>query len=128
MYIYKAKCLRVVDGDTIDAQIDLGFDTHKVIRIRLVGVNAAESRTRDLEEKARGLAAKQFVKDILSKHKNEFVLHSQGVGKYGRCLGEIFLGDVKLNEFMASGVTASRMRAVPDVGQPYTTPKELPYP
>ena len=52
MYIYKAKCLRVVDGDTIDAQIDLGFDTHKVIRIRLVGINAAESRTKDLEEKA----------------------------------------------------------------------------
>ena len=100
MYIYKAKCLRVVDGDTIDAQIDLGFDTHKVIRIRLVGINAAESRTRDLEEKARGLAAKQFVIDILKKHKNEFVLHSQGVGKYGRCLGEIFLGDVNLNELL----------------------------
>ena len=100
MYIYKAKCLKVVDGDTIDAQIDLGFDTHKVIRIRLVGINAAESRTRDLEEKAKGLAAKQFVKDILKKQKNEFVLHSQGVGKYGRCLGEIFLGDVKLNELL----------------------------
>ena len=100
MYIYKAKCLKVVDGDTIDAQIDLGFDTHKVISIRLVGINAAESRTRDLEEKARGLAAKQFVKDILKKHKNEFVLHSQGVGKYGRCLGEIFLGDVNLNELL----------------------------
>ena len=100
MYIYKAKCLRVVDGDTIDAQIDLGFDTHKVIRIRLVGINAAESRTRDLDEKARGLAAKAFVKDILKKHQNEFILHSQGVGKYGRCLGEIFLGDVKLNELL----------------------------
>ena len=100
MYIYKAKCLKVVDGDTVDAQIDLGFDTHKVIRIRLVGINAAESRTRDLEEKVRGLAAKQFVKDILKKHKNEFVLHSQGVGKYGRCLGEIFFGDVKLNDLL----------------------------
>ena len=102
MYIYKAKCLRVVDGDTIDAQIDLGFDTHKVIRIRLVGINAAESRTKDLEEKARGLAAKQFVKDILKKHQNEFILESQGVGKYGRCLGEIFLGDVKLNDLLIS--------------------------
>jgi micrococcal nuclease len=100
MYIYKAKCERVVDGDTIDATIDLGFDTWKKIRIRLVGINAAESRTRDLEEKARGLAAKQFVKDILVKHENEFILHSQGVGKYGRCLGEIFLGDVKLNELL----------------------------
>ena len=100
MYIYKAKCERVVDGDTIDATIDLGFDTWKKIRIRLVGINAAESRTRDLEEKARGLAAKAFVKDILIKHSNEFILHSQGVGKYGRCLGEIFLGDVKLNDLL----------------------------
>ena len=100
MYIYNAKCIKVVDGDTIDAQIDLGFDTHKVIRIRLVGINAPESRTRDLEEKTRGLAAKQFVIDILKKHHNNFILHSLGVGKYGRCLGEIFLGDVKLNELL----------------------------
>ena len=100
MYIYKAKCERVVDGDTIDANIDLGFDTWKKTRIRLVGINAAESRTRDLEEKAKGLAAKAFVKDILLKHSNEFILHSQGVGKYGRCLGEIFLGDTNLNELL----------------------------
>tara|TARA_Y100000114_G_scaffold89566_1_gene83132 strand:- start:335 stop:679 length:345 start_codon:yes stop_codon:yes gene_type:complete len=100
MYIYKAKCERVVDGDTIDANIDLGFDTWKKTRIRLVGINAAESRTRDLEEKARGLAAKAFVKDILLKHSNKFILHSQGVGKYGRCLGEIFLGDTNLNELL----------------------------
>ena len=75
MYTYKAKCLRVVDGDTLDAQIDLGFDTHKVIRIRLVGINTPESRTRDLEEKARGLAAKQFVKDTLAKHENKVNLN-----------------------------------------------------
>ena len=102
MYIYKAKCERVVDGDTIDATIDLGFDTWKKIRIRLVGINAPESRTRDLEEKTRGLAAKQFVIDILKNHHNNFILHSQGVGKYGRCLGEIFLGDVKLNDLLIS--------------------------
>ena len=100
MYIYNAKCIKVVDGDTIDAQIDLGFDTHKVIRIRLVGINAPESRTRDLEEKIRGLAAKQFVIDILKKHHNNFILHSQGVGKYGRCLGNIFLGDTNLNDLL----------------------------
>jgi micrococcal nuclease len=98
MYIYNAKCLRVVDGDTIDAQIDLGFDTHKTIRIRLVGINAPESRTRDLEEKERGLAAKARVKQLLKENKNEFILHSQGVGKYGRCLGEIYLGDSNLND------------------------------
>ena len=100
MYIYNAKCLRVVDGDTLDAQVDLGFDTHKVIRIRLVGIKTPEYLTRDVEEKARGLAAKQFVVDILKKHKNNFILQSQGVGKFGRCLGEIFLGDVKLNDLL----------------------------
>ena len=100
MYTYKAKCSRVVDGDTLDAQIDLGFDTHKVIRIRLVGINTPESRTRDLEEKARGLAAKQFVKDTLAKHENSFILQSHGVGKYGRCLGEIILNEVNLNDLL----------------------------
>ena len=100
MYEYKCKILRVVDGDTVDATVDLGFDTWKFIRIRLVGINTPESRTRDLEEKARGLAAKDFVVSILKKHNNQFILHSQGVGKYGRCLGEIFLGDVKLNDLL----------------------------
>lgn len=100
MYIYKAKCVRVVDGDTIDATIDLGFDTWKKIRIRLVGMNAPESRTRDLDEKVLGLAAKAFLKDILGKHDNDFILHSQGVGKYGRCLGELFLGDQNVNDLM----------------------------
>jgi micrococcal nuclease len=100
MYIYNAKCVRVVDGDTIDATIDLGFDTWKKIRIRLVGMNAPESRTRDLDEKVLGLAAKAFLKDILGKHDNDFILHSQGVGKYGRCLGELFLGDQNVNDLM----------------------------
>ena len=77
MYIYSAKCLKVVDGDTIDARVDLGFDTFKKIRIRLVGINAPESRTRDLEEKERGLAAKARVKQLMSESKNQFVLHSQ---------------------------------------------------
>lgn len=102
MYIYKAKCERVVDGDTIDATIDLGFDTWKRIRIRLVGINAPESRTRDLEEKALGLAAKDYVINILKEHDNNFILHSQGVGKYGRCLGNIFLGDTNLNDLLVS--------------------------
>ena len=100
MYIYNAKLDRVVDGDTLDAIVDLGFDTWKHIRVRLVGINTPESRTRDLEEKARGLAAKDFVVEILKQHKNNFILHSQGVGKYGRCLGNIFLGDTNLNDLL----------------------------
>lgn len=100
MFIYNAKCLRVVDGDTVDATVDLGFDTWKKIRIRLVGINTPETRTRDLEEKARGMAAKNFLIDLLKKHNNEFILHSQGVGKYGRCLGNLFLGEKNVNDLL----------------------------
>ena len=93
MFKYNAKVIRVVDGDTVDAMIDLGFDTWKKVRIRLVGINAPESRTRDLEEKKRGLAAKARLKELLEEGENKFILESQGVGKYGRCLGVIHLND-----------------------------------
>tara|TARA_B100000900_G_C20355757_1_gene624166 strand:- start:204 stop:548 length:345 start_codon:yes stop_codon:yes gene_type:complete len=98
MFTYEAKVMRVVDGDTIDALIDLGFDIHKKIRIRMVGINTPESRTRDLEEKKRGLAAKARLKEILKENKNKFILESQGVGKYGRCLGIIRIGDTVVNQ------------------------------
>lgn len=91
MYTYNAKVIKVVDGDTIDALVDLGFDTWKQVRIRMHGMNAPESRTRDLEEKKLGLAAKARLKEILKENKNKFILQSHGVGKYGRCLGEIYL-------------------------------------
>ena len=65
MYTYKIEVDRVVDGDTIDAIIDLGFDVSVKKRIRFMGINTPESRTRDLEEKARGLAAKDRLKNLL---------------------------------------------------------------
>ena len=96
MYKYNAKLDRVVDGDTIDALVDLGFDTWKKVRIRMMGMNAPESRTRDLEEKKLGLAAKDRLIEMLGDGK--FTLQSHGVGKYGRCLGEIFReSDVSIN-------------------------------
>ena len=98
MYTYEAKVLKVVDGDTIDALIDLGFDMHKSIRVRLVGINSPESRTRDLEEKKRGLAAKARLKEILKSNKNKIILESHGVGKYGRCLGIIRIKDTNVNQ------------------------------
>ena len=91
MYTYNAKVVKIVDGDTLDALVDLGFDTWKKVRIRMYGMNAPESRTRDLEEKSRGLAAKARLKEILKENKNKFILVSYGVGKYGRCLGEIYV-------------------------------------
>ena len=91
MYRYKAKVVRVVDGDTIDAMIDLGFETWVKKRIRLAGIDAYESRTRDKVEKKKGLAAKAKLKEILENSDNEISLISLGVGKYGRCLGEVQL-------------------------------------
>jgi|TARA_Y100001973_G_C5148008_1_gene306499 micrococcal nuclease len=90
MYTYKAKLLRVVDGDTCDAQVDLGFDVSVKKRIRFAGINAPESRTRDLKEKAKGLAAKDRVKAILAENPS-FTLESTEIGKYGRVLGKIHL-------------------------------------
>ena len=91
MFEYNATVTKVVDGDTIDAMVDLGFGTWKKVRIRMHGINAPESRTRDLEEKKKGLAAKARLVEMLEENKNEFILVSHGVGKFGRCLGEIFL-------------------------------------
>ena len=90
MYEYKIKLDRVVDGDTVDAYIDLGFDVSVKKRIRFMGINTPESRTRDLEEKAKGLAAKKRVEELLTGCEN-IKLTSHGVGKYGRCLGELFI-------------------------------------
>ena len=100
-YIYKAKLERVVDGDTVDALIDLGFDTWVKKRIRYSGVDAWESRTRNLEEKEKGLAAKARNKELIEKvsaRPGYFLLKSHGVGKYGRVLGEIFIQDEDKNE------------------------------
>ena len=89
---YSCKLVRVVDGDTCDAMIDLGFDTWVKKRIRFMGVDCWESRTRDLEEKKKGLAAKEYVKDLLENSDDgKFSIISHGVGKYGRVLGEIFV-------------------------------------
>ena len=101
---------RVVDGDTADAMIDLGFDTWVKKRIRFYGVDTWESRTRNLEEKKKGLAAKAYVKDLLeNSDKGKFVLKSHGVGKYGRVLGEIFVkgNETSVNELLKENGHAS---------------------
>ena len=96
-YEYTAKLQRVVDGDTCDALIDLGFDTWVKKRIRFKGVDTCECRTRDLDEKKKGLAAKEFTKNLLENSDDgKFALRSYGVGKYGRVLGELFVkGETK---------------------------------
>tara|TARA_B100001287_G_C22249659_1_gene329820 strand:- start:5 stop:373 length:369 start_codon:yes stop_codon:yes gene_type:complete len=93
LYNYRAKLDRVVDGDTVDALVDLGFDTWKKVRIRMMGINAPESRTRDKEEKKKGKAATKYLQNLLKSHNSVFILKSHGVGKFGRCLGEILFED-----------------------------------
>ena len=89
---YSCKLVRVVDGDTADAMIDLGFNVWVKERIRFYGVDTWESRTRDLEEKKKGLAAKAFTKDLLeNSDEGKFSIISYGKGKYGRVLGELFV-------------------------------------
>lgn len=90
-FVYKATVTRVVDGDTIDCDLDLGFSTFlKKKRIRLSGINAPESRTRNLKEKALGLAAKERLKELCGE---EVVLDSEGTGKFGRILGVLYTPD-----------------------------------
>ena len=95
-YIYKAKLDRVVDGDTVDALIDVGFDIWFKKRIRFKGVDTWESRTRNLEEKKKGLAAKARTKELLEKVSSKsgyFRIKSYGLGKYGRVIADVFIED-----------------------------------
>ena len=100
MYEYNAKLDRIVDGATVDAMIDLGFDTWVHKRIRLEGIDAPETRTRDLAEKAQGFITKDRLTDLLEASNCEFVVVSHGVGKYGRCLGTIMIGEQNINELL----------------------------
>jgi len=102
MYHYQAKLLRVIDGDTVDAMIDLGFDIHIKKRIRLYGINAWESRTRDLDVKTKGLAAKVRLRELLEQSNNEFTVISHGHGKFGRCLGELVTKHGNINKILVT--------------------------
>ena len=99
---------RVVDGDTIDVTIDLGFDLYKKERVRIAGIDTPEKRTRDLAEKALGIDATNWMKGTLEDTINgddELTIRTElkgGMGKYGRLLGWLYVGesDVSLNEQM----------------------------
>ena len=101
-WIYNCKLIRGVDGDTADAFVDCGFNIQIKKRIRFVGVDTWESRTRDLDEKKLGLKAKAYTLEMLSRNDGKFTVKSHGVGKYGRLLGEIFIkGEEKsLNQLL----------------------------
>jgi micrococcal nuclease len=102
-YIYRVKqVLRVVDGDTIDVDIDLGFDISLTKRVRLSGVDTPESRTTDLKEKALGLEVKDWLKKNLDGKKDILIKTElpDSTEKYGRILGRLYVDDVCLNDRM----------------------------
>ena len=102
MYEYKCKVKRVVDGDTVDIVLNLGFNVLHAVRVRLAGIDTPECRTRDLDEKARGKLAKEFLKNWLSQEheKKKIVIKTfkKSKGKFGRALAEIWVNDVNVNE------------------------------
>ena len=102
MYQYKIKKInRVIDGDTVDLDIDLGFSITLKQRVRLKDINASETRTLDLEEKKKGLEAKDWLKKELSRE-GEWIIETTKEDKYGRILGTLYcVGDpVTINERM----------------------------
>ena len=92
--------IKVIDGDTVDAEIDLGFNVSIYERIRLWRINAPEIRTRDLQEKRQGKKTKKRLKGLLKANDGKFELISHGFGKFGRCLGEIFINNQSINDLL----------------------------
>ena len=102
MYTYKIKRIeKIIDGDTVDISISLGFNLTTTQRIRLKGIDAAETRTKDLEEKTKGMAAKEWLEKELSRP-GEWIIETTKEDKYGRMLGTLYLvGEpVTVNERM----------------------------
>ena len=118
MHEYRCKVVKIIDGDTVDVDIDLGFGVWmRKQRIRMYGIDTPESRTRDLEEKKYGLAAKEFLTGMLDDPKGIILkTHKDGKGKFGRILGEMWrtsdFADQSINDYMID-----KHHAVPYYGQ-----------
>ena len=117
MYEYKCKVKRVVDGDTMDVILDLGFDIHHAVRVRMAGIDTPESRTRDKDEKARGKLSKAFLKESIKGKK--IILKTKikdAKGKFGRVIAEVWAefeeGSLRnINELMIKECYAVRYNA-----------------
>ena len=108
LYEYKCKVTRVVDGDTIDALIDLGFDVKYNSRVRLYGIDTPESRTRDKDEKVRGKLASAFLKEAVDNGKTVVLRTklSDSRGKFGRVLASVIVDEVDINQAMIENYLA----------------------
>ena len=102
MYEYACEVKRVVDGDTVDVVLDLGFDILYKCRVRLYGIDTPESRTRNKDEKARGKMATVFLKEAIEKGEKVVIQTKlkDSKGKYGRVLGDVVVDEVNINKLM----------------------------
>ena len=110
MYEYGCQVTRVVDGDTIDVDLDLGFDIIYKCRVRLYGIDTPESRTRNKDEKVRGKLAAKFLQDAISNGKN-VILQTQlkdSKGKFGRVLASVVVDEININQQMVTNHLAVR--------------------
>lgn len=115
-YIYKCKIERVIDGDTVDAMIDIGFNVWIKRRLRFLGIDAWESRTRDLDEKKKGLASTKRLTELLYDVSNKpgyFRIKSHGEGKYGRVLASLFIKDSNGNIININETLLNEGHAIP---------------
>ena len=113
MYEYKCRIDRVIDGDTVDVDIDLGFGVWlRKERVRMYGIDTPESRTRDKVEKVYGLAAKDFLSKMLSTGEMSIKTYKDAKGKFGRILGELFMktsvGELSVNQSLVENSHAVR--------------------
>mgnify|MGYP001432904226 FL=1 len=109
MYEYSCKVKRVVDGDTVDVMLDLGFDILYNCRVRLFGIDTPESRTRNLDEKARGKMASAFLKEAIDNG-TKVVIQTKlkdSRGKFGRVLGNVVVDGKNINQSMIENYHAA---------------------
>ena len=97
MYNYRFEVTRIIDGDTVDGIIDLGFDILTRVRVRLAGIDTPESRTRNLEEKKYGIEAKEKLEELIDAA-DELSIQSHGKGKFGRVLGTLYNNGNSINQ------------------------------
>lgn len=102
MFEYSAKVLEVIDGDTIDVSIDLGFNVLHTIRVRLYGINTPETRTKNKEEKQRGQKAKERLKELIEGKIVTIKTQKDDTEKFGRYLGIVFLDNSNINQTLIS--------------------------
>jgi len=108
MYEYKARYIKVVDGDTLDLDVDLGFHTKTSLRFRILGINTPEKNSNDPEEKRKALVATQYVQDLLAKNP-PLTIRTEKSDSFGRWLAEVWItnDDKKINlgeELLAKGL------------------------